>query len=186
MAKSATKRSATIDRLVTLFRTRGYDGASLSDLAAATGLGRASLYHHFPAGKEEMGRSALAQAGQRFTKLVVAPLGADRPARERLLAMVDGMEAFYRDGPLACLTNTMSLAGKESPFQPAIAASLTALEERIASAFASLGLKPDAAKDAAQDILATLHGALVVGRVMDDASVFDRAMDRLRRRITAA
>ena len=34
-----------------VFRRKGYDGASYSDLMKATGLVKASLYHRFPGGK---------------------------------------------------------------------------------------------------------------------------------------
>lgn len=43
-----------IPYLLRLFRQYGYDGATLSKISEATGLGKASLYHHFPGGKDEM------------------------------------------------------------------------------------------------------------------------------------
>ena len=43
-----------IPSLMRLFRQYGYDGATLSKISQATGLGKASLYHHFPGGKDEM------------------------------------------------------------------------------------------------------------------------------------
>ncbi|GAY11436.1 helix-turn-helix domain-containing protein [Pseudonocardia sp. N23] len=43
-----------IDVLVSVFRDKGFDGTAIADLAAATGLQGASLYHRFPDGKEEM------------------------------------------------------------------------------------------------------------------------------------
>jgi len=40
--------------LAEVFRSKGYEGASLKDLSEATGLKKASLYHRFPNGKSEM------------------------------------------------------------------------------------------------------------------------------------
>ncbi len=45
-----------------VFRRRGYDGATLSVLSRACGLGKASLYHHFPGGKDEMADVLLQRA----------------------------------------------------------------------------------------------------------------------------
>lgn len=45
--------------LLRLFREYGYDGATLSKISQATGLGKASLYHHFPGGKDEMVETVL-------------------------------------------------------------------------------------------------------------------------------
>src|SRR6478752_6301170 len=46
-------------RLMDLFREKGFDGASLSDISESTGLGKSSLYHHFPNGKEEIALQVL-------------------------------------------------------------------------------------------------------------------------------
>ena len=47
-------RETHLPTLFQLFRQHGYDGVSLAKIAAATELGKASLYHHFPGGKAEM------------------------------------------------------------------------------------------------------------------------------------
>ena len=52
---AATPASDTVlAALVQTFRQHGYEGASLSMLSQASGLGRSSLYHYFPNGKKEM------------------------------------------------------------------------------------------------------------------------------------
>ena len=40
--------------LTEVFQSKGYEAASLQDLARATGLKKASLYHRFPGGKKQM------------------------------------------------------------------------------------------------------------------------------------
>jgi len=54
MNHAQPRRDALLRQLGQVFRERGYEGATLTQLAAATGLGKASLYHHFPGGKAEM------------------------------------------------------------------------------------------------------------------------------------
>ncbi|MDH3644464.1 MAG: TetR/AcrR family transcriptional regulator, partial [Gammaproteobacteria bacterium] len=46
--QSRATRESLEDQLVTVFKKRGYEGATLNQLADATGLSKASLYHHFP------------------------------------------------------------------------------------------------------------------------------------------
>lgn len=180
MAQTTHRKQKIIDDISLVFRDKGYAGASLSDMSGKTGLGRASLYHHFPGGKEDMGRAALAQAGGRFAKLVVAPLLGTAAPKARLLMMVDGMEEFYSGGPLACLTNTMTLGEGGALFRDAIAGSLKVLETKVAQALQELGVAREQAQAWAEAIPIELHGALVVARVHGERAYFERALERMR------
>src|SRR5215213_4679270 len=82
-----------LDRLMDLFREKGFDGASLSDISEATGLGKSSLYHHFPSGKEEIALQVLAHLEQQLEQALL----------ERLCASVDASR-FRR--PLGRAFNT--------------------------------------------------------------------------------
>ena len=50
MSAALMTKEEVLDRLLDTFRDKGYEGASLSELSAAAGLTRASLYHYFPGG----------------------------------------------------------------------------------------------------------------------------------------
>ena len=65
MAHPTLPREEVVDRLTRVFRREGYDGASLARLSEATGLGRSSLYHHFPRGKEDMADAVFEASGIR-------------------------------------------------------------------------------------------------------------------------
>ena len=54
-----SRREEIIPLLAEVFRTQGYEGASLSRLGEASGLGKGSLYNFFPGGKEEMAAAAV-------------------------------------------------------------------------------------------------------------------------------
>ena len=64
MALTKINEDELLDRLTDVFRTYGYEGASLSRISEVTGLQRASLYHRFPGGKEDMAKAVLSRAGQ--------------------------------------------------------------------------------------------------------------------------
>ena len=80
MARPRTfDETEVLDRAVQLFWTHGYDGTSIADLEAATGLGRQSLYNTF-GGKRELFVRALkhyhAQAADGRAKVEGAGLDA--------------------------------------------------------------------------------------------------------------
>src|SRR5438105_11874583 len=46
--KGTKRRDSIVDEATRLFAERGYEGASMADLAERVGLRKASLFHHFP------------------------------------------------------------------------------------------------------------------------------------------
>jgi len=54
MRPQKVNNTELVKGLLNVFRSKGYDGASLNDLAVASGLQKASLYHRFPNGKKEI------------------------------------------------------------------------------------------------------------------------------------
>jgi len=70
-ALDAKEKAEIVGRLFIVFQDKGYEGASLADLSQATGLGKSSLYHHFPRGKEQMAEAVLEQ-GKTFIQTAVA------------------------------------------------------------------------------------------------------------------
>ena len=67
-----------------LFRDHGYDGASLSLIMKATGLVKASLYHRFASGKEEMAATVMDRVAGEFASSLLAPLSESGDPEERL------------------------------------------------------------------------------------------------------
>ena len=57
--KALIDNDSLFEKISDAFRADGYEGASLSRLSEATGLKKASLYHRFPGGKEQMASEIL-------------------------------------------------------------------------------------------------------------------------------
>ncbi|MEL7025725.1 MAG: TetR/AcrR family transcriptional regulator [Pseudomonadota bacterium] len=53
-----------------LFQEKGYNGVGLSEILAATGLTKGSLYHHFPNGKSDLALEAAALANREMTRII--------------------------------------------------------------------------------------------------------------------
>jgi AcrR family transcriptional regulator len=78
---------AVVDVAVRVFLARGYDGASMGDIAREAQLGKSSIYHHV-AGKEELLRRALARALDALFAALDEPECREGPARARLTAVI--------------------------------------------------------------------------------------------------
>ena len=76
--RAALDDAEILERLARVFRDVGYEGARLAMLAKATGLQKASLYHRFPAGKEQMARDVLGAAGAWLEQNVLSVLQIGR------------------------------------------------------------------------------------------------------------
>ncbi|MBK5912132.1 hypothetical protein CCR85_11600 [Rhodothalassium salexigens] len=162
-----------VDAVAGVFRQAGYDGASLSRLSAAAGLKRASLYHHFPGGKEEMGHAALARADARLRRLVIEPLSGPAPGDQRLAAMLAGVRAFYAQEPAGCLINALSMGEGQRLFGPALAQTAAAWRDGIARAYADMGAAPTDAIRRATGLLAEIQGRLILQRLFGEDMLGD-------------
>lgn len=172
-------RAEVIARLTDSFRANGYEGASLSSLSNASGLKRASLYHHFPRGKVEMAEAVLEAAGDRFEREVLAPLRGGGAPADRLAQMIDGLHAFYEGGDKACLLALMSVGEARGLFAPHVRGALERWIGDLAVLLSQAGLSAERARAEAEDAVACVQGALVLARGLGDAKPFERCLQRL-------
>jgi AcrR family transcriptional regulator len=63
--KSDSKRQAILDTALRLFRTQGFDKTSVSEITAAVGGSKATIYSHFPS-KEELFVECMMEAAQKY------------------------------------------------------------------------------------------------------------------------
>ncbi|MBB6308222.1 TetR/AcrR family transcriptional regulator [Xanthobacter tagetidis] len=175
-----TDDAALLTRLAEVFRRTGFSGASLERLAQEAGLRKASLYHRFPGGKQQMAEQVLDSSRDAFRAQVLAPLDAPGAPRARLDAALAGLDAFYAGGQRACLLNMLAPQGREDgPFAERIKGSL----ERTVAAFAALaaeaGHPPDAARRRAVRAVMMIQGSLVMARALGSHTPFRQMLDDL-------
>jgi AcrR family transcriptional regulator len=65
MKKSDSKRQAILDTALRLFRTQGFDKTSVSEITAAVGGSKATIYSHFPS-KEELFVECMMAAAENY------------------------------------------------------------------------------------------------------------------------
>ena len=165
--------------LVETFRRDGYDGASIATLSEATGLGKSSLYHYFPDGKDDMVRAVLEHLETQLRQGVFAPLRAPGPARRRVEQMVKSLDDFYRGGREACVLGNLVLGTSRSRFRAQLRDIFDQWIDALASALTDAGLSRSVARARAEDAVMRIEGALILAGGMDDASLFSRALKQL-------
>ncbi len=165
--KAAIDEAELIVRLSTVFREVGYEGATLTMLAEAAGLQKASLYHRFPQGKEQMAREVLEHMGAWLEENILQPLRVDGAPAARIDAMVKRLDELYSGGRQACLLNMLSTARiHEGPFTQIIQHVFEALIAALSAVLMDAGFDKRAARSRAERAVMMLQGSLVLSRGM--------------------
>jgi TetR/AcrR family transcriptional repressor of lmrAB and yxaGH operons len=178
-------REAIVVLLMELFRRDGFEGVSMADVARATGIGKSSLYHHFPGGKEEMAAAVMEAVDGWVDENLVAPLRRPGPRGARVEAMLDALAALYDGGAKPCLIASMLVGAEAGPALPAIRAAVAAWLDALQSALEETGARPEQARAAARDAVARIQGALVLCRALGEREPFAAAVAAVRRDLAA-
>ena len=176
-------RQTIVPELLELFRKFGYDGVTIARISEATGLGKASLYHHFPQGKEQMAREVLMFVDQAVNEHFVAPLKAPGSPKQRLTNMARVVEEFYDCGNKSCLIEGLSLGDANELFQESIGASIEGWLQALADVGIESGLSKKVARERAEDILIAIQGALVLSRALGNRVPFRRIIREIPSRL---
>jgi AcrR family transcriptional regulator len=180
VARLVQERADVVPLLAEVFREHGYAGASLSLIGQRTGLGKGSLYHFFPGGKEEMAEAVLAEVDAWFERNLFRPLRENPDADAAIAAMLRTVDDYFRSGRRACLVGVLALGDARDRFARPIADYFTRWRDALAATLARAGRDPSLAEEA----LAAIQGALVLARALDDPTTFSRTLDRLRAQLT--
>lgn len=168
-----------VNQLLPIFRRYGYEGTTISRISEATGLGKASLYHHFPKGKEEMAKAVLEHLKEwRHVHVINHLLGEGTPI-ERLLAMTESMQQVYDHGKQSCLLSILSMGDSKESFSAQIQPAFESLIESISVVLVDAGFSKTDANERAEDAILQIQGSLVLSRVLNNNSSFQRVMTRL-------
>lgn len=181
MAKSPTTRDAVVPVLAEVFREHGYEGASMAILQEATGLGRGSLYHFFPGGKEEMAAAVLADIGAWFREGVFVPLHAapDAPsARQGISRMFDEVDAYFRSGRRVCLQGMFALGRERDLFDDAVRGYFIEWVDALAAALQTANTDDPTGR--AVQVVSSVQGGIALSRALNDPSAFTTALDGAR------
>lgn len=176
-------REKAITQLIPVFQQYGYEGATLSRLSQATGLGRSSLYHHFPKGKEEMASAVLEYIGQCFETTILSALRTQNEPLQRLRVMCQNLDEFYHHGQKSCLLNVITFGEGNDLFHTQIQQMLNCWIDELTTVLVEAGIKPEIAKDRALEAVILIQGALVLARGLDNTAPFEDVIASIPERL---
>jgi AcrR family transcriptional regulator len=179
MAYAKLSDEDLICALTDVFRAQGYEGASLSQISEATGLEKASLYHRFPGGKEDMVAAVVNNMNRWFQSYVFTPLERPGKPAQKVRMVAQHLRELYGDGSKSCVLDTLSLPGSSPGLRQAVRGSLKAWLQAFTGIAREAGASTAEARVRAEQAIIEIEGSLILSRVLGDRKLFHRAMDRL-------
>ncbi|MEL7425042.1 MAG: TetR/AcrR family transcriptional regulator [Bacteroidota bacterium] len=169
--------------LMRVLRNRGYDGASLKELAEATGLKKASLYHRFPGGKQEMAEAVLSHMHE-WSNQHIHNLLQDKtyPAAERLEQVLQNVNRLYAGGDISCIFRALSTEFGLDLFGDQLERGMRAWIRAFNVLGEDFGFTAELSHRYALQTVVEIQGALVVGKCLAETSVFQRTTEQIRQR----
>ena len=187
MSKAEQTRQLIIEKTASLFNKNGYVGTSLSDIMAATGLTKGSIYGNFK-NKEEVVVAVFKHSSGELSKKMGEAIAAENKAYNQLIAFTD----FYRNNwsPIfekgGCpLLNSAIEADDAMPFmKTAVQHSFVNWAERVAKII-ELGIekkefnKEINPKDYANTFIMLIEGGVLLSKLANKPDNLYLALDRI-------
>ena len=170
-----------------LFWQKGYGSTSIADLLQKADVNSGSLYHFFP-GKQDVLLAVLDMYHSGIHRMLLEPAwhGVTDP-----IGKVFALLARYRQGLVdsecfyACPIGSLALELHEpdAPVRERLAKNFTAWTDAIHECLDDAGARLPSALDrraAAQFVLTTMEGGVMLARTYRDVAYFDGAVEQLR------
>lgn len=168
MPRTTTARADAIEAAARLFDRRGYHGAGLADILAASGAPRGSFYFHFPGGKEQLGVEAIRRAGGQVVELVEAAVARDPDPVAVLGRVTRGLARWLErsDYSEGCAVSNVALETAEAlpALREACADQYDAWVRAFAAPLAGAGVPRREATRLARTVVGGIEGALLMCR----------------------
>ncbi len=178
MALQTIDDHSLAESLFEVFRSRGYEGATLSLLSEVTGLKKSSLYHRFPAGKDDIVKAVVLYVSSQLHAHIIEPLlkGKEKPEK-KFSKMIATVNIFYSDGRKNCLLNVLNLGEPKAEINELLNNDYTDWLVALCTLGEEAGLDKKIARERAEHFLIIVQGALVIQRLTNNKSTFKKNME---------
>ena len=170
-----------LEGLMSVLRSKGYDGSSLNELAGSSGLQKASLYHRFPGGKKEITFAVLNYANAWVHKNIYQLLSDQFVAPdERLAQVINKINILYDQGEAVCILRALSLDTGIDLFGDKIKESMQYWVAGFSALGVAFGFSEEVARNKAFQVLINIQGSLVVAKGLNSPETFQSALANIR------
>ena len=169
--------------LTRVFRAKGFEGASLTEIAGETGLKKASLYHRFPEGKKQMAEAVFNHIDAWVEQNIFKPLvDTNLTPQERLDLSIINIRSLYKGGRESCIFRSLSMKLGIELFGNQIQVGMKLWIEHFRQLGIAFGQSKSQAKRNAVLNLVEIQGSLIVSEGLQDLEIFEQTMNRIRDR----
>lgn len=181
MPKRVYEKKDVLPILEEIFKQYGYDGASLAIISRKTGLGKGSLYHFFPGGKEQMAAEVLAETERWFEENLIIPLKSIEDPRAGIELMFETLASYYRAGRYISFPSVLALSKTNDIFSDQISKHFNRLLRGLTRQLMRTGRSTSASWNLAEDIIGMIEGSLVITHALKDPRVYGRMAKRIKK-----
>ena len=176
-------RARMVASAADLLARRGLQATSLSEVLERSGAPRGSVYHHFPAGKDQLIASALDVAAARAIELLDRKAGA--PADEVAAWFLHiWREVLVRSNfDAGCAVLAVTVATDSPQLREHAADIFRTWRRRLAELLEQGGLEPRDAARMAATLIASSEGAVALSRAEQSLEPFDLVAEQLLQQV---
>lgn len=172
-------REEIFQRLLECFRNLGYEGTTMSILSRETGLSKASLYHYFPGGKEQMVNDVITNLRNQGQECFQQVSNRANPLKKRQQLFFETVRKVYNEGASSCLIAALVHSNDLAKFQATLDSWLNDWIQVISGLLEEQGVSQKACAEYAEEALCQIQGALILSKAKNDTQIFIRALERL-------
>jgi TetR/AcrR family transcriptional regulator, lmrAB and yxaGH operons repressor len=181
-------RERMIRSAVALFRERGIEGTSFTDVLEHSGAPRGSIYYHFPGGKAQLAEEATRYSGELIAAGLALSLAEKDPH-----AAVRSFAATWREildkseFASGCAVAAATIEGERTPAaRDAAATAFERWQAVLAEAFTARGIDPERARGLATTTVAAIEGGILLARAQRSSEPLERVADELAALVASA
>lgn len=183
-------RDLIIETVGDLLERQGFHATGLNQIVKESGAPKGSLYHYFPAGKDEIAEAAIVRAGRTMADHITAQLDVrDHVAvalRSFVLHIADHVEAseYASGGPLA--TVAMETATTNERLNHACRSAYTCVQRAFEAKLVQAGFPETSAQQLATFMTASIEGGVMLCRTYHSGDPLRLVADQLSQLISAS
>jgi TetR/AcrR family transcriptional repressor of lmrAB and yxaGH operons len=189
MPRPDRSRAALLDGAALLFRRQGYAATGVNQILEAADVKAGSLYHHVPAGKQELAAAVVDSVGGGIEKRLRQMLDSGLPVSDIVDGWIDllaaGLATDQRDGcPIEPIATESVNASR--PVRDASARAFGGWCLAVADRLRVDGWPSADADQTALAVIALIEGALILSRIAGDAAALNSAKAAARTLLSPA